>query len=550
MHQLGLFELDSDFKAAVEKAVAKLRLIAAKASTSLEGVSEKKAWLEEIEESLVGYKTICDVHTGVYFGNGIDELSYSTMVENRDFSLAGSIEQSDQYFHWELEFPEVFLDFRKTNNLLIIGNPPWGSELSEEQKEYLMSKYSLVHMRTPDTFNYFLAQAHQMCFDKTSSLVGMIVPNNFLFQHEFAKARKFFLTNASMRYVINLGDSVFEATAPSCVVIISFPKPSYDNYTMVSDLRYEKREMLPCILQKPDYSRIFTKEILDIPDQVIPMDKGSVYLLSKILRTANTTLGDISSHVSSGISTGGDKIFRLTVSQAKSHGIEGKILKPVLVGREFNEYYIPENTDSVLIYTTKHTNEKEIPNTLLYLLPYMAKLSKKRETVKGLIPWWNLHWPRNSELFESPKIILRQTSDTLIAAVDNNSFYCLNSVIIVRPQEGVSHYYLVGLLNSKLMRWVYKNLTQEQNRVFAEVKPINLRKLPIRLLDESIPSEVEIHERIINLALEATNLRGLNSTNEEDNNAEYARIIARLDVEVYKLYDFNQEEIDIIENAN
>ncbi|MFM6269254.1 MAG: TaqI-like C-terminal specificity domain-containing protein, partial [Dolichospermum sp.] len=110
------------------------------------------------------------------------------------------------------------------------------------------------------------------------------------------------------------------------------------------------------------------------------------------------------------------------------------ILKNVLVGGDFNKYIVYRSEFKV-IYTTKSININDYPNILLYLEKYREKLETKRETKKGILPWWCLHWPRYKELFEEDKIIIRQTADRIIATIDNDSYYAMNNVIILKIQK-------------------------------------------------------------------------------------------------------------------
>jgi len=121
--QLNMFEHDPNFRAAVEGAIAKTKMIAARGSTTLEDVEEKKAWLVEIEQELQGYKAICSVHTGLYFGNQVDEEQYTALVEKQDFARAFALEKPDKYFNWELEFPVIF--FSGGGFSCTVCNPPY-----------------------------------------------------------------------------------------------------------------------------------------------------------------------------------------------------------------------------------------------------------------------------------------------------------------------------------------------------------------------------------------------------------------------------------------
>jgi restriction endonuclease TaqI-like protein len=109
------------------------------------------------------------------------------------------------------------------------------------------------------------------------------------------------------------------------------------------------------------------------------------------------------------------------------------------------------------------------------------KLSQRREAKQGKMPWFALHWPRYIEVYDSPKIMCRQTADTLIATVDTYHYCALNSTIIIKPDsDDYSPYFWIAILNSRLQSYIYNLLAPEEDRAFAEVKPANLRKLPIR----------------------------------------------------------------------
>ena len=435
----------------------------------------------------------------------------------------------------------------------VIGNPPWGAEFLTSEKKYLMAKYERIHMRTPDSFNYFLGAG--INFLRNSGLMAMIIPNNFLFQHEYAKSREYFIRGHWLLQAINLGDGVFDVTAPSCIIVVAKNSLKSGKLTSIVDMRNVERESLSEQIENIAFEKIGNKEILKLPDNIIPMDKKATNLISRILTKYPTLLGNLSEEVAAGIGTGGDKIFRIENKAAKGLSIEKDILHPVLVGRDIEAFYTPEHSSYSIIYSTKAISAKTHPKTLEYLKPFQTKLSQKRETRKGLIPWWSLHWPRYHGLFKSPKIILRQTADSLYASIDTKGYYCLNSIIIARPKSLDNIFYLMGLLNSKLLRWLYKNLTQESERVFAEVKPINLRKLPIRTINFDNPKEKAMHDKLVNLVdrmLELQKKRhALPATSgREVVEREIAVTDERIDDLVYELYGITKGERAIIEGTD
>ena len=50
----------------------------------------------------------------------------------------------------------------------------------------------------------------------------------------------------------------------------------------------------------------------------------------------------------------------------------------------------------------------------------------------------NLAAPRKSSIFNQPKIIIRQTGDSLIATYDDSSFICLNNTHVINSKNGVN----------------------------------------------------------------------------------------------------------------
>jgi hypothetical protein len=150
-----------------------------------------------------------------------------------------------------------------------------------------------------------------------------------------------------------------------------------------------------------------------------------------------------------------------------------------------------------------------------------------------------LHWARYKELFEEDKIIIRQTADRVIAAIDTDSYYAMNNVIILKIKEeykiDFDYKFLVGILNSKLIDYIYKQLTQEENRTFAEVKPINIRKLPIIITDS--------HQKNIIIDI----VDEILIAKKGDRHADTSELEKAIDDLVYQLYGLTEEEIKIVE---
>ena len=133
-------------------------------------------------------------------------------------------------------------------------------------------------------------------------------------------------------------------------------------------------------------------------------------------------------------------------------------------------------------------------------------------------------------------MINRQTGDSLIAAYDDKGFFTLDSTHIQLPIN--SEYdlkYVLALFNSKLLNFIYNQLVQEQGRTFAQVKTINLKSLPIKIVPRnSQKSFVDIVSKILLMK-------------KQNTQANTRKLEDKIDIMAYKLYNLTYEEVKIID---
>lgn len=380
---------------------------------------------------------------------------------------------------------------------IVIGNPPYGAKLTKDEKSLFKALYSNVHMRTPDTFNYFISKSFILLKDK--GILSFIVPNNLLFQNENTKTRDLLINKNYLKRIINLGDNTFEnADVPTCIFVTV--KTNIEDYKIAySDNRKQKISTIDFVQAQKLLSN---KEINEVPDLVIGVSSSTVKIM-KDIKEKSWTVDEIALEVASGISTGSDKVFRITEEVALNKGFEKEILKPILVGGEIDKYSV-NYKGNVLIYTSRETQIEFYPKIKNYLLEFKDKLSQRSESKAGILPWYALGRQRYPALFDETKIILRQTSDNIRATLDKKAYYTLNSILVFKIAENYSVSYEFALLslNSKLNSLVYKNITQEEGRTFAEVKPQNVRKL---FIPKVSPEEQKMFDVLCNYLLYLNN---------------------------------------------
>jgi hypothetical protein len=79
------------------------------------------------------------------------------------------------------------------------------------------------------------------------------------------------------------------------------------------------------------------------------------------------------------------------------------------------------------------------------------------------------------------KLVFRQTSDHLVVSYDNSKKYTMDTThLLFDKSDNFNHKYLLSVLNSKLLNFLYQIIVPEIGKAFSEVKGVNLKKLPVK----------------------------------------------------------------------
>lgn len=154
---------DSDFTQRMSHALTLMQMIEDSESSSVEQVKQQEKWYEEFGVHLIGkYARLLNTITAAQLGMEIDKDCRALLpayVGNRNgFPLqtleklldqADEIGKQEHFFHWELEFPEIFFD-RYGRPLddeagfdAVVGNPPW-ERIKLQENEFFAGRDSAV----------------------------------------------------------------------------------------------------------------------------------------------------------------------------------------------------------------------------------------------------------------------------------------------------------------------------------------------------------------------------------------------------------------------
>ncbi len=272
----GLFDHDLGFKETVGKVISDYLAIEQRETVSKDDIEFKKELFHEIKEVLKPYKKVCDYHTSLFFGNDVDETEYFAKIKKPDSIKT----ESNNYFHWELEFPEIFKAFSGFD--CVVGNPPYVTAYESRFSNFFPLTYG-----TRNLFCYFTELALRNV--SAGAYHSFIVPLSGFAMLEMEPYQNLILKSSNTLYVANFSwrpGKVFEdANIPVSIFIIKIianPKDSLQNLFTTHYLRWYKNESVAPI-SKVKY--IESKKFLTVSPGFIPKigDKMDVSILNKVL---------------------------------------------------------------------------------------------------------------------------------------------------------------------------------------------------------------------------------------------------------------------------
>ena len=149
----------------------------------------------------------------------------------------------------------------------------------------------------------------------------------------------------------------------------------------------------------------------------------------------------------------------------------------------------------------------------------------------------------------APKILIRKTGKMIIAAYDDSDIIPEQSLYFTYGRYEEDIYYILGLLNSRLLNYVYYHTALTNRDSIAQVKKVELDKLPIvRSAKDKVTADA--------IAENAAQITVLCST-DDSKSGEHERALTRrrlaafegtIDRLTYALFDMTTEEMRIVDS--
>ena len=526
--QMSLLE-DSAFSGSMADATRWIEDIEQLTGETLEDIKEAERLYERtVDEATATPRLLADVYTARHFGLDVDEDSFAEMAkrvlhgtfdavpayrEIRD--EAEAIGEEKRFFHWELEFPEVFFD--ADGNYLddeagfdaVVGNPPWvnSQDIAGVETEYYRERYDTAEGKF-DLYSNFTERGLEVT--RQNGLLSFIVSNKFLRSDYGGSLRDFLSQNVSISKLVDFADLPLFGDAINYSLILEAERntPSeehiFEGILFENDLRVEhpKSTALQGLKSEDhDYSRHIKIEQSQLDSEgfwdLVSLE--ATRLLDKI-EQQSSTLNEYCEAICQGAWTGKKEAFIHSEEEVNTDNIEEELLKPVVDGRNVDRYFY-DNCGKFIIYPytvdkgeLKVVNIENYPNTFRLLSEYRNELEERRnwgETIlKAGKEWYELWNP--SPLLQRPKILVQDIADSNRFALDEEGGYlAMNTcyALILEQELFLEPWALLALLNSDLLTFEFQSSSSSVQGGFYRYKTQYLEDLSIRDITFTLPEE-------------------------------------------------------------
>lgn len=424
-----------------------------------------------------------------------ENIKCGNSLIGNDFYSGGdslNIDIETQYkincFDWEREFSSIF----KSGGFdIVIGNPPYGAELMDIERDYLERKYSL---NNTNTAALFIGLSKHLLKDK--GVNGFIIPKSFIYASNWESSRELIIND--LQELVDCG-KVWKEVKLEQVIIMFCNNSEVETYK--ASERNENNIITVGKIDKKTfrefgfYLNAVSNEELNI---AYKMRKSEIYLNDFIINRRGG---------------GYQKLSTDEIPKNKYYKVIG--------GKNISRYYFPDNSKKYILQKDVVDNKATIEaNSIL---------------VQNIISYTDI---------PKPSIIIRGIPSDLI---NRNEYIILDTINQLSNKSNFSIYYILAVLNSKLISWYTYRFIYGKAIMTMHFDSVITAKIPMPLLD----IQRKEHDKIVILVKNIIELNNklINEKNPNSLNMINRQISAcekQLDNLIFSIYNLNDEEKRII----
>jgi hypothetical protein len=500
-------------------AVGSMWLIEENEANSVEQVKEQEGLYANLRRQLVEkYGKLADLLTAQHFGVAVPTDQWAMVVDHvmgRSLGLPPTLQTvltqvqeiaaRERFFHWELEFPELYFD--KFGRPLgddggfeaVIGNPPYvRQEQLAPYKPSFQQDYAEVYHGVADLFVYFFAQG--LCQARQGGRLSYISSNSWLRANYATPLRKYLREATMVETLVDVGDNrVFEEAPdvyPAVHVVRNDVPPAVHQAQAAVFTRGEGVSRFAVQVAK----KLFPVSMHDQDDSGWQLGDDAGRQLFRKLMAAGKPLGEVvEGRMYRGVLTGLNEAFiidretrdRLVADDPTC----AAILKKMLRGEDLRPWY-QEDEGRWLIFTRRGVDINAYPAVMKYLEQFRERLEPKPADWNGAYDWpgrkpGNYQWYEIQdtveyyEAFDKSKIFWADIGKLPRFSWDTNGATVNDKGFILIPSDAS----ILGIMQSRATWYCISNLCvplgERAGSNRYQQKAQFIRRLPIPTMSDA-----------------------------------------------------------------
>jgi hypothetical protein len=473
----------------------------------VEGILERITEIQRLDS-----RRSADVHEKEEIAAAVEQLRQPLEDYADEYVASSFTDGVGRLFHWEIEFPEVFLGANGRRRPdggfdAIAGNPPYIriQALGRELAAYCRRHYQTA-TGSFDTYIAFIERSLQVL--RPSGRLGFIVPNKFLKLDYAQRLRERLAVNGLVKEIIDFGDAqIFEgATNYTCILVLDRAHNEQFDYRRVRGDAETVRRVLVNIdaLQRERF------DAGDFGADPWVLAAGDEARILEAVRTDAQRLDAVTPGIFTGLQTSADPVYivedrgrrgtnRVVYSRASEQELELEpyLLHPLATGVDVERYAFRSLKKLLLFPYRRDGGEMRLltadelaalPLAHAYLLRHEEVLRAREGGRMDHSGWYAFGRTQSLGAHDSPKLGVAATVKHLeIAADPNGAVYFHNVRVngILVSDDGPSIWTLLALLNSRLIDWIFRRGAAEHANAYYAANRQFIAPLPIRLPERS-----------------------------------------------------------------
>jgi len=430
----------------------------------------------EFEERNIPTKRLPNLLKNIKNGNSLID----------DYKVAG-----DKAFNWHAQFPDVFKDGGFD---VVIGNPPYGAGLKENERKWLENKFKL---KSTDTAVLFMGLAVNLA--KNNGVNSYIIPKPFVYSSTWEEIRENLLNG--LREIVDCG-KVWKEVKLEQVVYFYDKDEKHSHYN--SCIREETN--IKCLGKINKYNfKEFGFLLNGISEEELKIGKK--------IRNVGSFMNDY-------IFNQRGAIYQKYVLSNPKNKSDYKVLG----GKQINKYYVRPDVKGFI---------------------NKGKIKDDKAFIKGN----SILTQRIVAHVENPKDHIIITA-SLSKTINYKDYVIVDTINQLTNKSTVSSEFLLAILNSKLISWyAYRFIFGKAIRTMQFDNPVTNR-IPIpNKIDKSQEKHlVSIVEQMLSLQKKLRE-SGVSGNEKERLEQQIKNIDYEIDQEVYRLYGLTKEEIKVVDES-